>query len=144
VTHEDAGHYAAKHSKDTELNPKIAEAVRLKASDERISCAAAHKIAGDLNVEPIDVGTAIDLLEYRITRCQIGLFGYGPEKKIVRPDADVSPDLERAIRESMRDGRISCLSCWRIAKRLHMTKMGVSAACEALGIKLCDCQLGAF
>ena len=144
MTHEDAGHYAAKHSKDTKVNPKVAEAVRLKASDEKISCATAHKIANDLNVAPIDVGTAIDLLEYRITKCQMGLYGYGPRKKIVKPSTNVSLDLEKAIQESMKNDRLSCLSCWQIAEQLNLKKMDVSAACETLEIKLCKCQIGAF
>jgi len=144
MTHEDAGHYAAKHSKDTKINPKVAEAIRLWASDKKISCAAAHKIASDLNIAPIDVGTAIDLLEYRITRCQIGLFGYSSQTKIVKPAAEISSELEKAIHENMKDDRLSCLSCWQIAKQLNLKKMGVSAACETLEIKLCNCQLGAF
>lgn len=144
MTHEDAGHYAAKHSKDTQLKPEVADAVRLKASDKKISCAAAHKIAGDLNIAPIDVGTAIDLLEFRITKCQLGLFGYGPQKKIVQPASDISSNLKKAIHDNLKNNRLSCLSCWQIARQLNLKKMDASAACETLEIKLCDCQLGAF
>ncbi len=144
MTHEDAGHYAAKHSKDIKANPKVTEAVKRKASDEKISCAAAHKIATDLKVTPKAVGTAIDLIEYRITKCQLGLYGYGPQKKIVKPAKKVSSALEKAIYQAMKNNRLACLTCWQIADGLHLSKMDVSAACEALDVKLCNCQLGAF
>jgi len=144
MTHEDAGHYAAKHSKDTKINPETAEAIKLWASDKKIGCAVAHKIAGDLDIVPIEVGTAIDLLEYRIIRCQLGLFGYDPKTKIVKPAGEVSPELKKAIHENMKNNRLSCLSCWKIAKQLNLRKMAVSAACETLEIKLYKCQLGAF
>jgi len=104
----------------------------------------AHKIAGDLDIVPIEVGTAIDLLEYRIIRCQLGLFGYDPKTKIVKPAGEVSPELKKAIHENMKNNRLSCLSCWKIAKQLNLRKMAVSAACETLEIKLYKCQLGAF
>lgn len=144
MTHEDAGHYAAKHSKDITATPEVTEAIKLKASDKKISCAAAHKIATGLKVPPKAVGTAIDLLEYRITKCQMGLYGYGPRKKIVKPAETISPDLKKAIHEAMQDNRLDCLTCWQIAERLHLSKMDVSSACETLEIKLHTCQLGAF
>jgi len=52
--------------------------------------------------------------------------------------------LERAIREAVTDGRLSCDASWKIAKEFKMAKIRVSAACEKLGIKISHCQLGAF
>lgn len=144
MTHEDAGHYAAKHPPGTELNPEIAAALKKQAREARISCAAAHKIARALQVEPSAVGVAIDLLEYRIKNCQLGLYGYTPAKKIVRPAETVSPDLAGSIRAEVDQGRIACRSCWQIAKDRNLPRMDVSAACEALAVKICRCQLGAF
>ena len=43
--HEDAGHYAAKHPKGTQIDPKIESAITSKLSDNRITCAAAHALA---------------------------------------------------------------------------------------------------
>jgi hypothetical protein len=77
MTHKDAGHYAAKHPPEKKLNPKIAEAVRLQAINGKISCASA------------------DLLEVRLNKCQLGLHGYFPEKRIVEPAKKVSPELEK-------------------------------------------------
>jgi len=144
MTHEDAGHYAAKHSPDTRLDPKIAEAITKKIQDGKITCAAAHKITGELDVLPADVGVAIDLMEARISRCQLGLYGYSPEKRIVEPAENVSQELEKAIRNSLVNDRLFCLSSWEIASKLHIPKMNVAAACETLKIKISSCQLGSF
>ncbi|MBN2178696.1 MAG: hypothetical protein JW743_04655 [Deltaproteobacteria bacterium] len=144
MTHEDAGHYAAKHSKETELNERIAVEIRKKIREGKVSCAAAHKTAEELGVTPAEVGVAIDLLEARIERCQLGLYGYSPKRRIVEAAENVSPELEEAIRESLSEGKLTCLSSWEIAKKFGIPKMAVSSACETLGIKLSSCQLGAF
>jgi len=144
MTHEDAGHYAAKHSSGTKLDERIAGAVRDKIKDGRISCAAAHKIARDLDVSPAEVGVTIDLLEARINRCQLGLYGYGPEKRIVKPAESVSEELEGTIRSALVADRLACVSSWEIAGRFGIPKMNVSAACETLQIKIVSCQLGSF
>ena len=144
MTHEDAGHYRLKHPAETELNPRIAEAVKRKATNNRISCASAHEIVDETGATPAEVGIALDLLEMRITNCQLGLFGHSPEKKAVRSSETVSPELEKAIRNSLEDNRISCLSCWEIAARFGIARIDVSAACETLGLKIGACQLGAF
>jgi len=144
MTHEDAGHYAAKHPKGVEADPKIVEQIRQKLSENHISCAAAHDIAATLSVLPAQVGMTIDLLEARITKCQMGLFGYSPQKNIVKPAESVSPDLKKALESSLTDGRISCERCWEIASQKGLKKIEVSSACETLGIKIKPCQLGAF
>ena len=144
MTHEDAGHYRLKHPLQTDLNTRIAEAVKRKARNNKISCASAHEIADETGAKPAEVGVALDLLEMRITNCQLGLFGHSPEKKVVKSSETVSPELEKAIRNSLASDRISCLSCWEIAARFGIARIDVSAACEALELKINACQLGAF
>jgi len=144
MTHKDAGHYAAKHPPEKKLNPKIAEAVRLQAINGKISCASGHKIARDLNVPPAEVGISIDLLEMRLNKCQLGLHGYFPEKRIVEPAEKVSPELEKTILKSLVNNRLSCAVAWEIARKFGIPKMNVSSACETLKIKISSCQLGAF
>ena len=145
MTHEDSGHYAAKHPKGTTLDPKLAEAVNQVVKEGNVACSAAHKVASEVGVPPTQVGVAIDLLEYRISKCQLGLFGYGPaKKKRVRPADVVTSDLAEAIKESRVDGRLPCAACWELAKKTGITRMQASEACEALGVKIKSCQLGAF
>lgn len=144
MTHEDAGHYAKKHPAEQKVKPEITAAVKQRASDGALSCVAAHKIAVDLGVPPAEIGVGIDLLELRIVKCQLGLYGYRPEKKVVKPAETVSEALEGAIRESLVEGRLSCKAAWDIAKRFGIAKMEVSSACDAMKIKMFSCQLGAF
>jgi len=144
MTHEDAGHYAAKHPQGTEASPEIRQMLQERVVDGKISCAVAHAIAAELNVAPEAVGIAIDLMEGRIHKCQLGLFGYQPEKRIVKPAPPPSPDVEAAVKARLVNNRISCIECWKIAENLNKKKMHVSNVCESLGIKVNNCQIGAF
>jgi hypothetical protein len=144
MAHEDAGHYAAKHPEGSKSNPQIAEAIKQKITDGKITCAAAHKIADNFKVSPAEVGMNIDLLEIRLNKCQLGLFGYGKQKKAVKSDGNRLPELEKIIKKSVSDDRISCASCWDISKKTGTSKLDVSNTCEALKIKITPCQLGTF
>ena len=144
MTHEDAGHYAAKHGPDAKPDKRIMEALRDKMAEGKITCAAAHGIATKLDISPSEVGKTADLMEVRLVKCKLGLFGYSPEKKIVKPAENIPAETSKAISELTDNKRISCESCWNIAERLKCGKMDVSAACEKLGVKISPCQLGAF
>ena len=143
MTHEDKGHYKAKHPAGLEVKPEAAEAVKEKASEGKISCAAAFKIARDLGLPPAEVGFTIDSLEIQITHCQMGIFGYSGQKK-VRPIDTVPDDLKEAIFGSMVDGKLPCKNAWEIAGNLELGKMDIASACDTLEIKISSCQLGAF
>jgi hypothetical protein len=86
----------------------------------------------------------IDTLETKLTKCQLGLFGHGPQKMLVRPADRVSPELEDAIRQSLVQDKLPCKAAWDIAEKFGLRKMEVSAACEALKVKISSCQLGTF
>jgi len=143
MAHEDAGHYAAKH-KDTELNEKIAVKVREKMSDNSLSCGTAHVIAEELKVLPSEVGVTLDLLEVRIGKCQLGLFGYGEEKRIVKPADEVSPELQSEIKSRSVGGRLPCKAVWDIAEKYKMKRLDLANACEKLNLKINSCQIGSF
>lgn len=144
MTHEDAGHYAAKHPV-AKTDPAIAAAIEEKQTDGRISCAAAHAIASKLSCSPGTVGINIDLLEKRISKCQLGLFGHGSKKgKAVAKASSIDAELETAIRAAMDGDRITCKAAWEVAERLNLKRLDVACACEALEVKIGQCQLGAF
>ncbi len=144
MAHEDAGHYAGKHSKDTKINPEIGAAVKEKAVDGKVSCAAAHSISNDLGVNVSEVGINIDLMEFKLSKCQLGLFGYGKEYKLVKAGENISSRLETEINKVVKDTRISCAECWEIAKKGNFSKFDVANGCEFLKVKITPCQLGAF
>jgi len=144
MTHEDAGHYAAKHPAGTVPEPAIAAAVRDRAEDGRLSCARAHAVAAELAVPPAAVGAVVDLLELRLTHCQLGLFGYRPRSKVLQAADAVPAPLAAALRAAATSGRISCARCWETAEAFGLKRMAAAAACERLGLKIKPCQLGAF
>jgi hypothetical protein len=137
-------HYRAKHPQGTICDPDLAPALSEIAEDGRITCAAACRLAETLGVDPAELGKAADLLELRIIRCQLGLFGYEPEKRIVRPAETVSGHLRERLEATIVEGKISCASLWETAESLGLEKLDVSAACEHLKVKVTPCKLGAF
>lgn len=144
MTHRDAGRYAAKHAPGASPDERIAAAVCKKAGEGELACAAAEKIGAGLGVELAEVGRTADLLEIRIGRCQLGLFGYGKERKAVRPADSIDPALAEAIRGCLAGGKLPCAAAWKIAAEQNIPRMRVTEACEALDIRIKPCQLGAF
>ncbi|MBN2060305.1 MAG: hypothetical protein JW882_07795 [Deltaproteobacteria bacterium] len=143
MTSEDKGHYSKKLPPGFKADRDVEKAMKKVIKEGAISCAKAHSIAKKYDISPSEVGQTIDFLEVSICKCQMGLFGY-PEGKCVKPAETVPPELEEAIRISLKNDKISCKSAWDIAERLGTGRMKVSAACESLGIKIVSCQLGAF
>ena len=145
MTHEDSGHYAAKHPPGTQVSEPLREAVKAKLSDDgTIACAVAHDIAQSLNVAPRDVGIAIDLQEGRIVKCQMGLFGYAQGQKMIKAAESVDPQLQQAVQAALVNDRLPCAEAWRLARENNMPKLAVANACETLGVKIKPCQIGAF
>ena len=143
MAHEDKGHYAAKH-KDQKINETITQKIQALSNDNCISCALAHKGAKELNITPSEIGVQIDLLEFRISECQLGLFGYSNGQKKINPDIEIRSDLNEHLDKTVKYGSISCVESWDIAKELKIKKLDIGSACEKKNIKIKPCQLGAF
>ncbi len=141
--HQDRGHYARKHP-EKQRDKAIAALLEEKAEDGRLNCADAHRIAKKLGVTPDQIGVQADLAELRISRCQMGLFGYYPEKKDLNPDIEISPKVDEAIEKAQTDGRISCAECWELATALAISRKDMGSVCEKKGVRIKPCQLGAF
>jgi hypothetical protein len=136
--------FADKHGSNAQIDSRIKDALGQQAQNNQVPCAVAFKIAEALQVSPGDIGRTADLLELDLVKCQLGLFGYKPDKKIIKPKAAEDPDLEQSIRDSLIDGKLPCQTAWEIAGSHGLSKMSISAICEHLGIKIKPCQLGAF
>ena len=144
MTHAAAGHYASKHPRGTEVPEPLAEALQAIARNGCITCRQAHDVARRQNVSPHLVGVGLDLLELRITRCQLGLFGYSPGKKGFDAAVDVPAGLEAGIASRLTAERVACREAWDLAERLKCSKIAVAAVCDTQGVKIGPCQLGAF
>jgi len=101
-------------------NEKLVEAIRNKAIDEKISCAAVFQITGELGVEPIEAGRTLYLMDISIIKCQLGLFVFTPDKKVVKPAPSVSDVMKNDIESRLSDGRLPCFAAWEIAAKLKV------------------------
>ena len=147
MTHKDAGKYAAKHPQGTTLNEQIVKAIREKSRGGALACGMGEKISKELGVEILEVGITADLLEMKIKKCQLGLFGWGEKPnrgKDIQAANSVSVEMKSALEEAAEKGAVTCGALWSIADRLGKKRKAVSAACNALGLKIRACQLGAF
>ena len=136
----DGKSFSRKQAPGTVPDSAIAEEIKKGLRDGHLPCAVAFKIVKDLNVLP----KTADLLDIPLAKCQLGLFGYTPEKKIARAETTTSQELLAAIGESMHNGRLACEAAWQIADRFKMTRLKISNVCEGHEIKIKPCQLGAF
>ena len=126
------------------MNEQVAAAMRERAPEGTLRCAEAFRIAEQLDATPAAVGETADTLDVRLTHCQLGLFGYGERKSVVEPAPEVAPEVEQAIRDGLILGRLPCAVAWAIAARFGMPKLHVANAAERLGVRISQCQLGAF
>jgi hypothetical protein len=53
-------------------------------------------------------------------------------------------DLEKEIRENLRDGKLPCAVAWRIAERAGVERRVVGEMADRLDIRISHCQLGLF
>ena len=136
--------FSTKHGPDEKPDTLIKNEILKQTKNEKIPCAVAFEIAKALQISPRKVGKTADLMNFKLTKCQLGLFGYQSPKKIVKPRDNIKEDVKDAISDALVQGRLSCKRAWDIAIRLNVSKMTVSSACEAMEIKIKDCQLGAF
>ncbi len=144
MTRDKSQKFSEKHGPEASVDNLIKDKIQEKAKGGELPCAVAFKIADEINRPPAEIGKTADLMDFRIVKCQLGLFGYTPDKKIVKPKSPDDAALGDAIRAALTDEKLSCRDAWKIAGKLKVAKMKVSAACEALNIKIKPCQLGAF
>ena len=144
MTHADKDKYYQKHPRETKVADILRQNILNKVTNNNMSCATAEEIAQVSGVALEETGVALDILNINIVECQLGLFGYKQPKKIVQPSKEIIPSLNAAIQHALISGRLPCAAAWEISRKLDLPRMKVSAACEALQIKIKPCQLGAF
>ncbi len=137
-----------------QINPDLYQALANFEKNGKIDCASAHTIAAQLNLSPIEIGKNLDRIGLKVTRCQLGLFGYGQQKKKFNPDFEVSSKINDRIKQAQSnqdqtnsiqiDDCISCLTCWDMAKDLILSRLDMGSACEKNKIRIKPCQLGIF
>ena len=136
--------FSEKHGPGAVPSPLIRHQIENRLQNDELWCASAFKIARALDVSAGEVGKTADLMNVRLARCQLGIFGFGARKKIVQPVDSPVDGLEDAIRAALVEQRLPCRAAWNIARKFKVAKMTVSGVCESIGIRIGPCQLGAF
>lgn len=130
------------------MDERVHQAILERLKDDKLSCNQAHAIAQILDVDPLTVGLAANEADIRISRCQLGLFGYGPKAegkhKIVHAMDEVPERLAARLRAGADRGNITCTAVWKAADGLGYGRLDASSAVEAMGLKVSRCQLGCF
>jgi hypothetical protein len=144
MTRANKGKYAEKYPSGRTTNPLLVKAVKDKADYGVIPCASAIMIAEEMNVPTEEIGFTIDMLEIRISKCQLGLFGNTPISKITKAEENIDKELQQAILDKSIDNRLPCAAAWELAKLFKIPKIKIAGACEALKLKISNCQLNAF
>ena len=135
---------------DFTVDEQIAAAIRAHLRDGKLPCAQAFVVARQLGVAPLTVGLTADVLQIHLSRCQLGLFGYGGKKgwesgKTRFDTCEIPEGMEEAIRAAVdEDGNFACAKAWEIAAQFKKPKMYVGYLADKLGVRIAPCQLGAF
>ncbi|MDI6870159.1 MAG: hypothetical protein QME79_02160 [Bacillota bacterium] len=53
-------------------------------------------------------------------------------------------EIETAVRERAKDGRLACREAFALADELGVAPGRIGEAANAIGVKICGCQLGCF
>ena len=126
------------------LGDLLAAALSDQADKGGLTCAQAFRIAEDLSSAPLEVGNTATRLRIHLRNCQLGLFRDESGQRPVSAAKEVAPELEEAIHQGLVLGRLPCAVAWALAARFGIKRTEVSNAAEKLGIRISQCQLGAF
>ena len=87
-------------------------------------------------------------MDIRLTRCQIGLFGYPNKKGWIEAgvkDLPVADSFVAALNAKAGANKcISCIELWDLAGAHKISRMQAGYLADKLGLQIMDCQLGAF
>lgn len=136
--------FAEKHEPGAIPDRRIKEEILKQIPNKELSCKVAFEIAKKLQVSKKAVGLTADLLEFKLVKCQLGLFGYGLQKKQLQQKNSTNRLFKETINAALVEGKLPCASAFEIASRFNVHKLNVAGICEFKKIKIRDCQLGAF
>jgi hypothetical protein len=134
---------------DFVVDTALAAAIEARVKEGKLACAQAFAIAEAAQVAPLVLGQTADALGVGLDHCQLGLFGYPGHTKgweaAKIAERPVPEDLEDAIRAALdAGGNLTCIRAWQIAAEFAIPKMLVGYVTDQMGIRIVQCQLGAF
>jgi len=90
----------------------LEEKIREHLIDGRLPCPSAFMIAGRTGITPAEVRRVADRLGIRISRCQLGLFGFEEfgTRGLVHPLERIPPRIEEKLKAGLVDGSLPCIT----------------------------------
>lgn len=122
----------------------IAEKIKERMENGYLSCSVAFKLADQLGLSNGEMGRYADVLDLRLTKCRIGLFGYGKGVKLVKQLELVDTVLESRVDQFVKNERVNCEDVLKVADEFKISPVQVGSVCQTRGIKIKNCCLGAF
>ncbi len=134
---------------DFVVDAALATAIGARTKAGKLACAQAFAIAETAQVAPSIVGQTADAVGVGLAYCQLGLFGYPGHAKgwdtAKIAERPVPEDLADAIRAALDvDGKLHCIHAWQVAAEFSIPKMLVAYVADQMGIRIVQCQIGAF
>ena len=130
------------------IDNEIEKTIKNHLVDELLSCSDANKIAMQYDVSPDTIGHTVDALNIRLTRCQLGLFGYLNKKGWEAAGVTKLPipeEFVNALKAAAGDAKkITCLELWNLAEVYKLTRMHAGYLADSQDIQIRNCQIGAF
>jgi hypothetical protein len=132
-----------------EADERVAAAIDGRLEDGLLPCSEAVAVAEELACPPIVVGQTSDVLAIRLTRCQLGLFGYPGHSKGWEAAGVAELPVPEGLGQALGEGRdeqgdIGCQELWCLAERFGVSRIHVGYLADRLGIRIRRCKLGAF
>jgi hypothetical protein len=139
---------APNNNSDLKPDAIIQIEIKKQANNNRLACRAAFKIAKKLGVTRRQVGETADIINCRLVECQLGLFGYKTNNHTSLPEISSEDSLPQGLKEALRSKliqqRLKCADCLAIASKFKIPDLTVGELCNAMNIKITECQLKAF
>ena len=73
--------FAEKYGPNAKPDSLIEDKILRCIKNSELACAVAFEIAEELQVSPDAVGMTADLLNVKLVKCKLGLFGHKPQKR---------------------------------------------------------------
>lgn len=135
---------SAKHPAGTQVADHIIKALTPRIQEGKITCADAHDLAQAIQVPVHQIGLALDLSDVRIVACQLGLFERPGSVNADTPPPQTPTGLRQSLEAAVKDNAITCRQAWQLAQTHGVSRRQVGQACNAMEVKIRQCQLGAF
>lgn len=130
---------------DAVVDARLAAAITARLQDGKLTCAAAWDAAEQLGVPAHAVGRTADSMRIHLCACQLGFFGPARHGEGAGAAASAPEAFAHALLAARRErNEVACARVLAEADRCGVSRLAAGGFADQLGIKVRDCDLGAF